>query len=94
MANRSESNKNTCLRVSEGWEGDQQPCQSERLTLAAGGSWGWGVAQLLPLGAVLSPACTHLAAEKGRVEAGMPLKAAEPWPLESTLTCLHQTPWN
>lgn len=57
MANRSESNQNTCLRVSEGWEGDQQPCQSERLTLAAGGSWGWGVAQLLPLGAVLSPAC-------------------------------------
>lgn len=38
--------------------------------------------------------CTHLAAEKGWVEAGMPLKAAEPWPSESTLTCLHQTPWN
>ena len=54
--------------------------------------------QLLPLGAVLSPArppaLHRLAAEKGQVEAGVPLKAAEPWPSESTLTCLRQTPWN
>ena len=51
-----------------------------------GGSWGSALLTHLP--------CTGMAAEKGQVEAGMPLKAAEPWPSESTLTCLHQTPWN
>lgn len=98
MASWPGSNQNTCLRVSRGAGGGQQPCQSERPT-PAGGSWGVGGShQLLPLGAVLSPArppVLHPPGCRERPGGGRHApKGCRTLTSESTLTCLHQTPWN